>query len=68
MHLIIDDIVHVSNSFEFLSWSFVPRDGNKVAQELAHCLPWVIGRKIWLGDFPHCIAPLLESELSTNAI
>lgn len=59
-------MAYVRNLFEFVSWSFVRRDGNKVSHELAHCLPWVIGRKIWVDNFPQCIVPHLENDLSIN--
>lgn len=51
-HLIVDDIIHVSKVFSNISFSFVSRECNKTAHELAHYLPWVEGRRVWLYDFP----------------
>lgn len=48
----IDDIVHATSMLDTVSWSFVCRDSNGVTHELARCLPWVIGRKFWLVNFP----------------
>ncbi|XP_021747924.1 uncharacterized protein LOC110713788 [Chenopodium quinoa] len=46
LHIILDDIYHVTRFFIDASWNFVHRDGNKVAYELAHCLQWDVGRYV----------------------
>ncbi|XP_021747921.1 uncharacterized protein LOC110713786 [Chenopodium quinoa] len=66
LHLIFDDIYHEIRSFDFVSWSFTHREGNKVAHELAHCFPWEPGSRVWLSNFPSCIVPLLDFDLPTN--
>lgn len=43
-------------------------DNNRVAHELAHCSPWVIGIKVWLANFPSCINYLLASDISMDVI
>ena len=37
--LIISDILNLVKQFEFTAFSFVKREGNKVAHDLAHWLP-----------------------------
>uniref|UniRef100_A0A803N666 RNase H type-1 domain-containing protein n=1 Tax=Chenopodium quinoa TaxID=63459 RepID=A0A803N666_CHEQI len=64
-HLILDDIYHVCRSLDFVSSSFVHREGNTVAHELAH-LPWVVGSRFWFDNFPSCIDDLLSSDLPNN--
>ncbi|XP_021769837.1 uncharacterized protein LOC110734082 [Chenopodium quinoa] len=65
-HLILDDVYHVSSLFESIRWSFVRREGNRVAHELAHCMPWAIGKQVWSSTFPECIVALLNSDLPSN--
>lgn len=65
-HMVIDDISQVSEVFNSVSWSFVGREGNKVAHDLAHYGPWVIGRRTWLTDFPASVSALLRKDLSSN--
>lgn len=68
-HLILDDVVHANSMFDVVYWSFVHREGNNVAHELAHCLPWVIaGRKFWLVIFSNCIDSLLVLDITMNVI
>lgn len=59
-HLILNDIIHASSYLESVSWSFTRRNNYKVTHELAYYLPWSIGRKIWIDDFPSCIGPLIR--------
>ncbi|XP_021764698.1 uncharacterized protein LOC110729276 [Chenopodium quinoa] len=65
-HLLLDDIVVATNRFSDCSWSWIHRDGNKVAHELAHVPPLVLGRKIWYSDFPDFLCNLLNSDLQLN--
>ncbi|KAK9677866.1 hypothetical protein RND81_11G172600 [Saponaria officinalis] len=57
--LIIDDILNLCNFFDEYSWSYVRRDGNKVAHELARLQPWEIGRRMWLSRVPESIIHLV---------
>ncbi|XP_021734865.1 uncharacterized protein LOC110701540 [Chenopodium quinoa] len=68
LHLILDDIYHVCNSFESVSWSLIRRGGNKVAHELAHSNMGVLGRQVWLSNFPSCITSLVNTDSPTNDI
>lgn len=65
-HLILEDIYHVSSLLEVVDWNYVGRKGNRVAHELAHCLPWRLGRQVWENSYPPCISSLLASDLSRN--
>ncbi|XP_074313432.1 uncharacterized protein LOC141648603 [Silene latifolia] len=44
-HLILEDIFYACNSFRNVTWSFVGRESNKVAHELARLAPWELGRR-----------------------
>lgn len=65
-HLVLDDIYQILDSFESVSWAFVRRNCNRVAHVLAHCLPWSVGRRIWLSSFPDDIAVCLAQDFSSN--
>ncbi|KAJ8429960.1 hypothetical protein Cgig2_015690 [Carnegiea gigantea] len=41
--LILDDILNLSRNLEFCAFSFVYREGNKVAHSIAHLQPYVSG-------------------------
>uniref|UniRef100_A0A803N2H0 RNase H type-1 domain-containing protein n=1 Tax=Chenopodium quinoa TaxID=63459 RepID=A0A803N2H0_CHEQI len=66
LHLVLDDIYHVSGLLDFVSWSFTRREGNKVAHELAHCLSRDTSSRVWFSNFPSCIVSLLEFDLPMN--
>ncbi|XP_021721216.1 uncharacterized protein LOC110688762 [Chenopodium quinoa] len=66
LHIVLDDIYDVSGLLNFVSWSFTRREGNKVAHELAHCLPRDTSSRIWFSNFPSCIIPILELDLPMN--
>ncbi|XP_021744858.1 uncharacterized protein LOC110710824 [Chenopodium quinoa] len=66
LHLIFDDIYHVIQGFESVSWKYISREGNKVAHELAHCFLWVLGSRVWLSNFPDCVVPFLDHDLPIN--
>lgn len=38
LNLLDNDITHIAR---FISWTFVRREGNRVAHELAHVVSWV---------------------------
>ncbi|XP_074288863.1 uncharacterized protein LOC141614010 [Silene latifolia] len=62
-HLILEDIFYVCNSFSNILWSFVGRESNSVAHELARLAPWRIGRREWSNDFPLNIALAVSNDL-----
>lgn len=45
-HLIVDDILDLSNSFNSCSWCFIGKLGNKVAQFFAPLSPWEVGTRV----------------------
>ncbi|XP_021760558.1 uncharacterized protein LOC110725378 [Chenopodium quinoa] len=61
-HLILDDIMEAAQLFSFCSWSWVQREGNKVAHELAHAPPFALGCKLWSDNFPDFLCNLLDSD------
>ena len=48
--LIISDILSLVEQFEFTAFSFVKREGNVVAHDLAHWLPVRWGSRIWTDN------------------
>jgi len=50
--LIIFDILSLVEQFEFITFSFVKREGNAVAHDLAHWLPVRWGSRIWADNVP----------------
>ena len=48
--LLVDDILKLTSNFDFCAFSFVKRDGNKVAYALAHLKPYILSPRIWLQD------------------
>ena len=50
--LLIDGIMFLLNSFSFISWSHVKREGNTVAHSFAHLQPIEIGKRLWIEDDP----------------
>ncbi|KAJ8427351.1 hypothetical protein Cgig2_016217 [Carnegiea gigantea] len=61
--LIIDEIMSLSNSFSFISWSHVKRDGNRVAHSLAHLQPLEVGERLWIEDDPGYVLDLVAEDL-----
>ncbi|XP_021854581.2 uncharacterized protein [Spinacia oleracea] len=53
---VLDDILFLSSSFEFVAWSHVKRDGNFVAHHLARLLPFGI-EQVWEYSYPVNISP-----------
>ncbi|XP_021734036.1 uncharacterized protein LOC110700741 [Chenopodium quinoa] len=62
-HLVIEDIVNLCSSFAFVSWSFIKRDGNRVAHDLAHFQPWEVGQRMWIDVIPSRIVNLVTADL-----
>lgn len=56
--LLIDEIMSLSNSFSFISWSHVKRDGNRIAYLLAHLQPIEVGERLWVEDGPGYVLDL----------
>ncbi|KAL2903531.1 Formate--tetrahydrofolate ligase 2, partial [Bienertia sinuspersici] len=46
----VEEILQWVKYFEFISWSYVSRNGNKVAHYVAKLIPFVNGERIWLED------------------
>ncbi|XP_074266188.1 uncharacterized protein LOC141588655 [Silene latifolia] len=56
LFLIFDDILHLCSLFRCVVWSFVSRDFNRVAHELAHVSAWCLSRRFWSDSFPINVA------------
>ena len=52
---LITEILSLAASFSFCSWSFVRRNGIKVAHDLAHLQPYSFSRRVWDVDPPDSI-------------
>ncbi|XP_074270231.1 uncharacterized protein LOC141593178 [Silene latifolia] len=50
--LLIADILFLCNSFVSVVWSHTSRINNSVAHALAHILPRVVGKTVWLDVLP----------------
>ncbi|XP_074300105.1 uncharacterized protein LOC141631315 [Silene latifolia] len=50
--LVLEDILILSNSFNFVSWLHTSRINNCVAHELAHPVPRIVGRFVWAEALP----------------
>ncbi|XP_074271509.1 uncharacterized protein LOC141595440 [Silene latifolia] len=61
--LIYADIFSLCNLFDVFSFSFVSRNYNTVAQGLAHAVPWTVGRRSWVSDFPNWILCKVNGDL-----
>ena len=63
---IIDDIKHLSNSFDFIVFAYCPRIVNVAADLLAKsglCIP---ENKIWLPGYPDCIRHVIMADASNQ--
>uniref|UniRef100_A0A803MUC9 RNase H type-1 domain-containing protein n=1 Tax=Chenopodium quinoa TaxID=63459 RepID=A0A803MUC9_CHEQI len=65
-HMILDDTRHFCSLLGSVSWSFVRREGNRVAHVLAHSMPWEVGGRVWVADFPSTVCSTLTVYLSMN--
>ncbi|XP_074283660.1 uncharacterized protein LOC141608197 [Silene latifolia] len=61
--LVYEEIHLISCWFEFVSFSFPRRKYNTVAHELAHFVPWSLGRRVWTDEVPHYIANVVNDDL-----
>jgi len=50
---IVSDILHIAKTFSFIS--FIKREGNKLAHDLAHWLPLSSEDRLWVNDVPNHI-------------
>ncbi|XP_074288277.1 uncharacterized protein LOC141613442 [Silene latifolia] len=50
--LVLDDILHLCNSFNSVVWSFTSRSNNGIAYELAHVLLIGVDRMVWTDTLP----------------
>ena len=55
MGFIVKDILSLVCSFDFCSWSFVKRGGNRVAHDLAHLQPYGFCLRTWETEVPDFI-------------
>ncbi|XP_021723977.1 uncharacterized protein LOC110691367 [Chenopodium quinoa] len=62
-HLLIEDITNVAASFDVVKWSFVRRNGNRVAHYLAHFQPWDLGQRMWVDHLPHDVIALAADDI-----
>ncbi|XP_074314099.1 uncharacterized protein LOC141649305 [Silene latifolia] len=62
-YLILDDILFACNSFNSVQWSFVGRESNKVAHEIARLAPWTVGKREWSNGFPDNIMAHVSDDL-----
>lgn len=60
---IVVDILTLALSFEFISWGFVKRKGNKVAHALAHFDPFSSLVTTWSVDLPESIIDLVNNDM-----
>ncbi|XP_074314293.1 uncharacterized protein LOC141649504 [Silene latifolia] len=49
---IIDDILVICNDFQSVLWSHTSRINNCVPHSLAHIMPRVVGRMVWVDVLP----------------
>lgn len=63
--IIIYDIISLAFGFDFYAFSFVNREGNKIAHCLAHIQPYDPSLRIWLDDLPDDISHLVLKDIST---
>ncbi|XP_074297689.1 uncharacterized protein LOC141628444 [Silene latifolia] len=66
LFLIYQDILQLCTSFSSISFTFVRRNFNRVAHDLAHSLPWVTGRRRWTTDFPDWLLSLVCDDLKVR--
>ncbi|XP_021721482.1 uncharacterized protein LOC110689043 [Chenopodium quinoa] len=62
-HLLIEDITNVAASFDDVKWSFVRRNGNRVAHYLAHFQPWDLGQRMWVDHLPNDVIALVANDI-----
>ncbi|KAJ8445873.1 LOW QUALITY PROTEIN: hypothetical protein Cgig2_000185 [Carnegiea gigantea] len=53
--LFVCSILSFIEKFDFYAWSFVKREGNRVAHDLAHWQPLCLEGKLWESDAPESV-------------
>ena len=66
--LLIGDILRLCSNFDFHAFSFVRREGNKIAHSLAHLQPYVPDTRVWFEDGPDRIFDLAVQDLCSNIL
>ncbi|KAJ8429791.1 hypothetical protein Cgig2_011307 [Carnegiea gigantea] len=61
----VRDILSFIEHFDFVSWSFVKRGGNRVVHDLAHRQPLCLGGKVWGSDAPDDILERASEDMYT---
>ena len=59
----ISDILSFLGTFDFISWHYIKRGGNKVAHALAHLQPYYYGVRIWSEGGPSSIYDLARTDM-----
>ena len=60
---LVDDILKLSSNFNFCAFSFVKRNGNKIAHALAHLKLYVSSPRVWFKDGPDYVFVLVLDDL-----
>jgi hypothetical protein len=60
--VVMDNICDWAHLFQFLSFSFIKNDCNKVAQALATEAASSSFEHVWLEDYPACITAIVQSD------
>jgi len=61
--LFIQDIISFVANFDFFSWSFVKREGNQVAHDLAHRHPLCLDGQPWVSDLPEDVISKASNDM-----
>ena len=61
--LFVRDIFSVVQYFDFHFWSFVNREGNKVAHDLGHRQPMRLEGKTWESEVPEDITARVSDDM-----
>ncbi|XP_074298465.1 uncharacterized protein LOC141629347 [Silene latifolia] len=61
---VYDYIFSLCNSFISVVFSYVRRESNSVAHNVAHSVPWEYGRRAWIEDVPRNVLDAISSDLN----
>ncbi|XP_074304742.1 uncharacterized protein LOC141639534 [Silene latifolia] len=61
--LIYDDILNISASFDSVLFTYVSRNFNRLAHLVSHAMPWHVGRRFWMSDYPLNFVDVASSDL-----
>ncbi|XP_074282921.1 uncharacterized protein LOC141607469 [Silene latifolia] len=61
---VYDDILSLCCSFVSVDFSYIRRESNSVAHNVAHSVPWVYGRRFWIEDVPRNIIDAISSDIN----